>query len=280
MRLPGWLDIALEGGVLELERALAEYAALNRALQGRWGARALSVAEACRRIEHREDNVQRALDRARSRARLDRAARAVLPLVERVLAERGRLEVRLGAVAPAMRHRALGPLLREVAETAEETGWLQAAFARFDRERLVFVLASSACAVLVPLVCWYHASCGGVVPTLVDFRGLVDPPSLWMIVAALWVAAAFGWGRLWSWKWLGPTAPSLALPGLLTLACGGLGASQHWGGATTLAASLIAGAVGLNLASVWVAYRYRFEPVSAVQPAPLDGQRVGANGLD
>ncbi len=36
MQLAAWLDVALEGGVTELERALFDYRALRRLLEGNW----------------------------------------------------------------------------------------------------------------------------------------------------------------------------------------------------------------------------------------------------
>ena len=80
MRLPDWLNVALEGGVLELQRALVHYRALRRHLSGDWRPHAAELAELCAALAEREDAVDDALDRAVRRARHDPAAQAAARL--------------------------------------------------------------------------------------------------------------------------------------------------------------------------------------------------------
>src|SRR5512140_481268 len=91
MRLPEWLDVALEGGVTQLQRSFAETTALRRTLRGHWRGRALSLAEQCKGLWLKQEAIDEQLARARRRVRLEPRAKTVLPLVERLEDERALL---------------------------------------------------------------------------------------------------------------------------------------------------------------------------------------------
>ncbi|MCC6333076.1 MAG: hypothetical protein IT380_03695 [Myxococcales bacterium] len=204
MRLPDWLDVVLEGGALELQRALAEYRALRRLLAGGWEARADRIVELCATLQRRERAVDRALENARRRAVQEERAKVVLPLVAEVEAERERLRKTLGAEV-------MTGLLRWE-ERGRDVCWFSSGLRRFHRERVLFVTGGLASGLLVPLLSWLHASEFGRFPTLFTPAALADTPLIWLPVGLFaGVVAAFAL-RLGSWSWLGVKAPSLVLP--------------------------------------------------------------------
>jgi hypothetical protein len=214
MHVPAWLDIALEGGALELQGALAEYRALRRLCTGPWEAHAPAVAEVCARLQRREDAVDDALERARRRARVEAGASAVLPLVHEVEAERARLVQVLGGDATLLR------LLMRLEERARDVSWFSAGLQRFDVERRALLVAGAASAALVPLTSWLYASEFGSDPTLLNPAAIADSPLIWLPIAVLAGLVSVFWFRLATWTWLGIRPPSVVLPlgaGLLGL---------------------------------------------------------------
>lgn len=211
MALPDWLDTALEGGVLELQRALGEYRALRRLCARGWQTHATDVVEACGRLQHHEHMVMRALERARRRAEQQPEARAILPLVAEVEAEQRRVAAAIGGSGPLF-HR-----LAQLEERARDVAWFSRGIHRFHLERRAFLTAAAAAAWLVPLTAWLATSEGGTVPTLFTPTRITEVPFVWAQLVLLGGTAGAGWLRLGAWSWLGIDPPRLAVPAATAL---------------------------------------------------------------
>lgn len=211
MNLPGWLDVVLEGGVLQLQRALAGYRTLRRLHAAGWQTRAVEVVDTCQFLQRSEASVTDALERARRRARLEVNAQAVLPLVEEVERERARLISELGG------GESMVVLLSRFEETARDVSWFALAFRRFSFERRTLVGAGALSLGLVPLLSWGNASKWGVVPTLFDFSALAETDGVWALLVVMIAVVFLFWARLSTWGWLGVRSPRLIVPVVLGL---------------------------------------------------------------
>ncbi len=220
MRVPVWLNTALEGGVLELQRALVRYRRLRRALSHDWRARASAVAEQCEALKREEPRVEHALERALKRARCDPRAGAATHLA--VAIERERRAVRKVLLNECGARGSLSCLLEQLAEAAREESLVESAWARFNVERVSMTLAVFAAGAALPLTSWWSASHGGFVPVLFDLAALVELPLGPLVLGAL---LAVAWLRVASWRWLGLTRPLLgsAAGSALCIATGLLG---------------------------------------------------------
>ncbi|MEW5738048.1 MAG: hypothetical protein AB1938_03925 [Myxococcota bacterium] len=266
MKLPDWLDVVLEGGALELQRALAEYRALRRLLAGDWRLHAGEVADLCHRLQAREHAVHAALERARRRAAQDPAARGALSLANEVEAERQRLFLALGSRGTFVAR------LLDREELARDISWFSVGLRRFRVERRAFLFLGAVGAWLVPFTSWLIASEGGRVLTVVDFTALGATWLSWLPLAALaGLVSAFAL-RLPSWSWLGVKPPSISTPALLTLltAVASLGARLPF--LSGLFLSLSCGLACALALLTWRAHRsdqglHRLEALADVAPA-------------
>lgn len=204
MRVAAWLDVALEGGVLELERALEEYRTLRRLLGGDWRARAGKVAEVTgdARLRHRE--VEAALERARRRVRMDSAAAPAAALAARVEQER---EALMGVLAKVRGAEAGFPLqLDWLFDAATDEAFFERSQVRFRSERLAWTVLFLGLTPSLPWHAWYTASDGGTVPVTFGIVGLGEA-AVWGPLLALLAAVLASWARLLSWTWLGVQPP-------------------------------------------------------------------------
>lgn len=206
MHVPPWLNVALEGGALELQSALAEYRALRRLVAGSWEARAPAVADACARLQRREHVVDESLARARRRIAVEPGATAVLPLVREVEAERARLLAALGE------GRTLMDQLMRLEERARDVSWFNDGLRRFAAERRFFLAVGAVTIGLVPFTSWLVASSFGRVPTLVNPAAIDDSPLIAAPLLLLAVLVAGFWSRLATWTWVGVRTPSAVVP--------------------------------------------------------------------
>lgn len=217
MRLPAWLDVALEGGVLELERALAEYRSLRRSLSGDWRPRASHLAEVSASTRNRFSWVEAALERAHRRAKVDSAAGPAEALAKRVEQERDELQVDLSRFRGKS-----GGLCQQLAwlhELASEESHFARSLLRFRRERSGMTVVLLGLGLAVPWSTWVVASMGGQVHTIISVEGL-EQPAVWVLLLALLGAVAACWARLLDWGWLGVRAPPLLGPTSLGAAVG------------------------------------------------------------
>jgi hypothetical protein len=203
MRLPQWLDIALEGGGFELERGLVRYVGLRRLLKGDWRRRASEVASSCDALARDEERLEAAELRAARRARIDSQAGAARALAALVARERLRLDgvlVDLGIGGECFAAR-----LQELEATARDESLLERTWRSWHGERVIgsAVLLASMCA--IPITSWMSASYLGELPTVVDAEGLLNVafPFVVATVVLLLVLTV----RLQQRSWLGLRVP-------------------------------------------------------------------------
>lgn len=266
MRLPGWLDVALEGGVLQLQQALADTVALRRALRGPWRTHALTLAERSKALWSRQNAIDAAIERARKRARLDARAKAVLPLVERLERERESLRREIAQLSgkDGVKNDTTFRLLVEV---AEEQAWFESAWRRFRFERSGIGAVLAILVAGVPIACWLRASWGGEVPTLFDLREIRHLPQYWATLSLLLGCATVSWWRLGSWQWLGLKRGSLMLPALSGAAVTVYASMAYVDGAVGLGLGALSAAIGLCLS--WACYAF-WLPVPQKLVAPFE----------
>jgi hypothetical protein len=197
------LDIVLEGGGFELERALVRYRQLRRMLAGDWRPRACEVCAACDALLACESKVLRAEIRAVRRAELEVRARPALELVNEVVDERALLirrlvQLRLGGESFEER-------LTVLANLAEDEGVLARTWRHWRLERALMSLALVGVLIGLPVETWL---------ALTRFKSFAHGPD--MIEAFLWgMPALLGAGlvlfvaavRLPRYGWLGIRAP-------------------------------------------------------------------------
>lgn len=209
MQLAAWLDVALEGGVTELERALCDYRALRRLLSGNWRMKARRVEDLAGDVRERWLDVDRALDRARRRARVDDAASAGLELARRVETERSALEAALSGACPPR-----APVLVQLdrlCEAAEEEAHYERSMERFRAERVAWTVGMLGLMPAIPFSAWWTASAGGTIGTIFSADGLAEPQCLFLLLA-LFSLISLSTLRLSSWSWLGVPRPVLLSP--------------------------------------------------------------------
>lgn len=209
MQLAAWLDVALEGGVTELERALADCRALRRLLEGDWRLHARRVERLASDVRERWEAAGRAIDRAQRRAKVDEAAKPGLVLAERV--ERARADLwRVLAVICPRRGQALVKL-DWLCEAAEEESHYANSMLRFRGERVAWTGALMTMVPAVPFSAWWVASDGGRIGTVFSADGLAEPQALilCLVIFALVIVSTL---RLSSWSWLGAPRPTLLSP--------------------------------------------------------------------
>jgi hypothetical protein len=228
MRLDTWLDVALEGGVTELQRGLGTYRELRTLLEGEWKTRASAVAESTARAKDRCLKVDEALVRAHRRARQDAAATQVEHLALRVEQERDALLCRL-----AQLHGSEGPVavqLDWLHSTAREEAFIESSVRRFRSERAAWTSLLLGLGFAVPFAAWHRASLGGHLGTVITLQGL-EEPVVWTMLGVVLVAEVACWARAVHWNWLGVRAPSRVAPAALGI----------WAGAaaSTFIASLV-----------------------------------------
>ncbi len=246
MRLPGWLDVALEGGALELQRALVRYRGLRRRVSGDWRPRASLIAEDCAALARSEAAVGRALDRAMRRARVDPHAGAAAHLAIAVEKERRRTAAVLADVCGE--DGTLAELLGLLEGTARDECYVESAWRRFNAERLVWTVLLAFGAASIPLGSWWSASAGGAVQTYFALDGLLDVPVY--LLAGFWLTV--GQLRALAWSWLGIAVRPWMAAASVTLTLTGLV------GAMVEAIPVVAAAIALltmvaltTLRSVW-----------------------------
>ncbi|MFT3839857.1 MAG: hypothetical protein QM723_22915 [Myxococcaceae bacterium] len=214
MRLPGWLDVALEGGVLQLQQALADTVALRRALRRSWRGQVLELRAKCDALWQRQEAIEAAIERARKRARVDPAARPVLKLIDRLELERRRLHADFRRLLARPGLTSDGAFIA-VLNLADHLGYYESAWRKFHRERIVFGTLLGVTLGGVPFACWLDGSSFGFVPTLFDIRALRYQSGFWLGLALLLTVALVTWWRLAAWQWLGVTRGKLVVPTLV-----------------------------------------------------------------
>ena len=209
MQLAAWLDVALEGGVTELERALFDYRSLRRLLEGNWRLQALRVEELGAHVRTHWVDVERAIERARRRARSDEAAKPGLELAERVERARRELEAALSSVCS----RTTAPLaqLDWLCDAAEEVAHYERSMLTFRMERVAWSVALLGVFPSIPFSAWWVASKGGTLGTIFSPDGLAEPQSL-LLMLALSVLLGISTFRLSHHGWLGVPTPILLSP--------------------------------------------------------------------
>jgi len=251
MRVPAWLETALEGGAHELQRALVRYRSLRRNLSGDWRSRASRVAEQCAALARDEARVEQALDRALKRARCDPRAGAAAHLAIAVERERRRVVAALTEVCGE--GATLAELLAHLEDVARDESYLEGAWRRFAGERTAWTLGLVAVAAALPVTSWWVASYGGVVPVVFHFGGLLELPLAPPIIAALLALCRV---RLGSWSFLGLKLPIGTAAGVsLCVASGLLGVLGSVAGNAGLLTFVLGGLTAIALAllsSMWL----------------------------
>lgn len=222
MQLAGWLDVALEGGVTELQRGLGTYQELRALLEGEWRTRAGAVAAASARAKVRCFAVEEALDRAQRRVRQDAAAAPVGQLAQRVEQERDALLARL-----AVLHGEAAPVASQLDwlhATASEEAWFESSVRRFHVERAGWTSLVLGLFLAIPWSAWQRASWGGRLGTILSLEGLGEPV-VWLMTGAALLAVVTCWVRVGHWHWLGLRAPRALTPVVFGLWGGAAGAT-------------------------------------------------------
>lgn len=282
MRVPGWLDVALEGGVTELQKALAETTALRRAVRGHWRGRAQSLAEHTKAFWLKQEAIDDQLARARKRVRLEPRAKTVLPLVERVERERLALHHDLERVLDA-KGVPEATAFRRMIELAEHWSWFESAWRRFRLERSVLGALLGVLTAAIPLACWLDASWWGSVPTKVAVRTLREQHWYWVGVLLLLGAGLSCWWRLGTWRWLGVRRSALIMPVLIgvgtTLFTASFMLDLGVGMGLGLLGAALTLALGLVYHSWWLpADEEPLEPLVGSDPAVTTEETVGDRG--
>ena len=204
MRVPGWVNVVLEGGGLDLERALVEYRGLRRHLVGGWQPHAVSILDRSERLRMSLEVVESALARAERRVHQDSSALAVGHLAEAVLTERSHLLRGIDATfPPAAAYEGLGAKLLALQECVREEAWLQRAWRRFRVERWMMTVGTGLLFALAPLALWWVASNGGESPVVIDPGAVFDTPLgvVSLLARGAWLLGACV--RATTWQWLG-----------------------------------------------------------------------------
>jgi hypothetical protein len=197
------LDIVLEGGGFELERARVRYRQLRRMLAGDWRPRAGAVCAACDALLACESKVLRAEVRAVRRAELEARARPALELVNDVVDERALLIRRL--VQLSLGGESFEERLTVLANVAEDEAALSGAWRHWRAERAVMSFALLGVLVGLPVETWIAVA-----------RFEAFHPGTDMVEAFVWgMPAMLGAGlvlfvaavRLPRYGWLGVRAP-------------------------------------------------------------------------
>ncbi|MFT3708864.1 MAG: hypothetical protein QM817_14545 [Archangium sp.] len=195
LTLPSWVNVVLEGGGLELERAAVDYARLSKLLAGDWRQRALEVSTLITDVTTRELEVQEAEARLRRRAVNEPELASSLGLMKLVQQRRGVLTAQLQCTESD-----LCVALDRVREDAEEAAQLVRAWQQFGAERSAWTLVLSTMLAAAPIASYLVAkSLGGVT---FDLGGILDSAAS---VLALLGSAAVGVvsrARINSWGWL------------------------------------------------------------------------------
>ena len=203
MRVDAWLDVALEGGVTELERGLGTYRELRTLLSGEWKAHASAVAESTARAKARCLEVDEARARAQRRARQDASAAQVEHLALKVEQERDALLTRLATL-----HGTAAPVavqLDWLHSTASEEAYVESSLRRFRNERAGWTTLLLGLGFALPFAAWHHASLGGRVGTIITPEGL-EEPVVWTMLGVVLLAVVGCWARAVHWDWLrGPS---------------------------------------------------------------------------
>jgi hypothetical protein len=224
--IPGWLEVALEGRGLRLQRAFADYRALRRLFEGQWRAQAIDVANRCQALRGAGFTVDEAIERARRRARQDLAAQSALGLVEAVERERDRLFAAATAVSAELELQAapegLSAMLSLLEPALREEGFLELAWRRFRSERAVLTALVVAAGAAIPIISWLEASFGGQVPTLFALEALTRGSSRQLILLWTVLVLVFRW-RLSVWGFLGIQPPTMILPAVAAALGGSAG---------------------------------------------------------
>jgi hypothetical protein len=209
MRLDRWLDVALEGGVTELQRGLGTYRELRTLLEGEWKTHASAVAESTARAKARCLEVDEALTRARRRVRQDASAAQVENLALRVEQERDALLARL-----AQLHGTTAPVavqLDWLHSTASEEAYVESSLRRFRTERAGWTTLLLILSFAIPFAAWHRASLGGHLGTMITLEGL-EEPVVWAMLGVVFLAVVACWARAVHWDWLGGHSPSRLQP--------------------------------------------------------------------
>jgi hypothetical protein len=258
MRVPGWVNVVLEGGGLDLERALVEYRGLRRELVGAWQPNAAAIVRRSEGLALSAEAVESALDRARRRTRQDPSALAIRELADAVLTERFRLLRSIDAAfSQASAFDSLGSKLLAIQESAREEAFLEQAWTRFHVERWVMTVGTVLLFTLVPLASWWVASEGGASPVSIEPGAVFETPLGVAFLVARWTWLLAACLRAASWQWLGFKRGSrlvVPLVGLSVFAGAALSSAQLPSQvALALVGAALAGAGQLVL-SLWRSY--------------------------
>ncbi|MBL8910054.1 MAG: hypothetical protein JNM17_05035 [Archangium sp.] len=195
LTLPSWMNVVLEGGGLELERAALDYARLTTLLRSDWKQRALELSNLITDVTTRELAVVEAEERARKRAATDPDFQSSLGLTRLVKERRSTLAAQLGVAESD-----LCVALDRVREEADEAAQLVRAWHQFALERSAWSVVLTLLFAAAPVVSYFVArEQGGV---RFDLGGILDSAQS---VLALLFSAGVGVvsrARLGSWDWL------------------------------------------------------------------------------
>ncbi|MFO0595396.1 MAG: hypothetical protein U0228_08830 [Myxococcaceae bacterium] len=195
LALPSWMNVVLEGGGLELERAAVEYVQLRTLLEGDWRPRALEVVALTTSVATREFAVLEAEQRAQRRAALDPEFVPGASLTKVVRERRAALAATLKT--PEVE---LCAALDRVREEAEEASRLARAFRQLHVERTAWTAGLAAMLGAAPLASYIVArQLGGV---RFDLSGLIDSPASVLALLLACAAGAIAQARLSAWDWL------------------------------------------------------------------------------
>jgi hypothetical protein len=203
MRLPQWLDIALEGGGFELERGLVRYVGLRRLLKGDWRRRASEVASSCDALARDEEKLEAAELRAARRARVDPRAGSARALAALVARERLRLDQVL--VDLGIQGEGFATRLQELGTTAQDESHLERTWRSWHGQRVIGTTLLLAGMGAIPVTSWMRASYFGELATVVDGEGL-DDVALPFVVATVVLLLVLT-VRLNRYSWLGLRVP-------------------------------------------------------------------------
>lgn len=248
MELAAWLDVALEGGVRELEQARADHRALRKLLTGDWRLRARRVAELAERLRTAHCKVDAAIDRARRRAKADPAAAPGSKLADLVEEERAAVQTLLTQARGEAAE--LGTQLDWLCAASLEESYFASSRAWFARERNAWTALFISLIALLPLAVWFVASDGGALKVIFSDEGLAEPV-VWVSALGLGLALLVSWVRLFHFGWLGVRVPALLQPTVLSVLVGVLSAFAVLSFALKTPAPL-AEALGVSMAlGVW-----------------------------
>jgi hypothetical protein len=195
LALPSWMNVALEGGGLELERAAVDYARLNALLRSDWRLRALDVSKLITEVTTREAAVLEAEERARKRAATHPEFASSLELMRLVQKRRCALSQLL-----QVRDADLRVALDRVREEAEEAAQLVRAWSQFRAERSLWTVGLLLMLGAAPVASYLVArELGGV---RFDFAGILDSAASVLALFTSALAGVVSRARFGSWEWL------------------------------------------------------------------------------